>query len=161
MLFVSYGIKFQSLLNVFMLFQITSNHSIYSLYYVEACYEFFRPISASLRPGNTTSLSKKCRSGGEPLVTLCSILLARELNLRLLALEPNAIASFSIQLYLYRQKKNFENFVNSVIFTSISMFTCLHFVMCKSQSKKRSRSTTSENFLWTPGSRTLGNLTNT
>ena len=52
--------------------QIKSNLSLYSLDYAEACNELAGPISASLHPGNTAPL-KKCRSGGEPLATLCPI----------------------------------------------------------------------------------------
>ena len=38
---------------------------------------FAGPIFASLHPGNTASF-KKCRSDGEPLVTLCTIWPARD-----------------------------------------------------------------------------------
>ena len=50
-----------------------SNLSLYSLHYSEACYEFSRPISASLRLQATQLLLKKCSIGGQPLATLCSI----------------------------------------------------------------------------------------
>ena len=46
---------------------------VYSLYYAEACNEFAGPISASLRLRATQILSKKYRSGGEPLATLCPL----------------------------------------------------------------------------------------
>ena len=49
--------------------QIQSNLTLYSQYYAEACNEFAGPISAPLRLWATQLLSKKCRSGGEPLAT--------------------------------------------------------------------------------------------
>ena len=51
------------------------------MYYAEACLKFVGPISASLCPEKTALFSKKCRSGDEPLATLCSIWPARILNL--------------------------------------------------------------------------------
>ena len=45
---------------------IKSNLLLYSLQYAEACNELAGPISASLRPGNKTSLeemSQRCRVG--------------------------------------------------------------------------------------------------
>ena len=62
--------------------QKISNLSLYSLYYAETCNEFAGPISASLRLRAIQLISKKCRSDGEPLATLCSIWQARDLNLR-------------------------------------------------------------------------------
>ena len=38
-----------------------SNLSLYSLYYSEECNEFARPISASLRPGNTAPFQEMSR----------------------------------------------------------------------------------------------------
>ena len=52
---------------------VVTNLSLYTLYYAEACNEFAGPISASLRLRATKLLLEKCRSGGEPLATLCSI----------------------------------------------------------------------------------------
>ena len=49
------------------------NLSLYSLYHTDACNEFAGPISASLRLRATQLLLKKCRNGGEPLASLCSI----------------------------------------------------------------------------------------
>ena len=61
---------------------VKSNLSLYLRYYTEACKELVVPNSASLRPGNTQLLSKKCRSDGEPLVTLFPIWPVQDLNLR-------------------------------------------------------------------------------
>ena len=47
-----------------------SNLSLYSLYYAETCNKLAGLIFASLRLWAAQLLSKKCRSGGEPLVTL-------------------------------------------------------------------------------------------
>ena len=63
--------------------KIKSNLSLYLLYYAGACNELAGPISASLRLWTKQLFSKKCRSGGEPLATLCPIWPARDLNLRL------------------------------------------------------------------------------
>ena len=50
-----------------------SNLSLYSLYYTKACNEFAGPISASLRPGNTTSfeeMSQQWRAVGNTVSDL-------------------------------------------------------------------------------------------
>ena len=50
-----------------------SNFSIYAQYYAEACNEFVGPISASLRPGNTTSfeeMSQRWRAVGNTVSDL-------------------------------------------------------------------------------------------
>ena len=63
-----------------------SNRSWYSLYYAEACNEFARPISASLRLSNAApfeEISHRRRA----VATLYLIWLARDLNLRPPALE--------------------------------------------------------------------------
>ena len=69
-----------------------SNLSLYSLNYFEACNEFAVPIFASLRLQATQFFSKKYRSGGELLATLCPIFPAHNLNLRLPAPETNALS---------------------------------------------------------------------
>ena len=61
---------------VVMLFSI-SNFSLHSLYCSKACNELTGPISASMHQRTTKLLSKRYRSGGEPLATLCSIWRAR------------------------------------------------------------------------------------
>ena len=71
----------------------TSNLLLYSLYYAETCNEFVRPICSR----TTQLLLKKCRSGGEPLATQCSIWPARDLNLRLPAPEVNLILLEQVQ----------------------------------------------------------------
>ena len=52
---------------------IKSNLALYSRYYAEACKEFAGRLSTSLRQRATQILLEKCRSGGEPLVTLYPI----------------------------------------------------------------------------------------
>ena len=52
---------------------------------------FSGPIYASLRLRATQIFSKKCRSGGEPLTTLCLIIPVRDLNLRPPAPETTAL----------------------------------------------------------------------
>ena len=47
--------------------------SLYSQNYAETCNNFFGSFSASLRLRATQLLSKKCRSRGEPLATLCLV----------------------------------------------------------------------------------------
>ena len=42
----------------FVLYQITSNLSLYSRYYAKACYKLATPKFASLRPGNTAPLEE-------------------------------------------------------------------------------------------------------
>ena len=69
---------------------VKSNLSLDSLFYAEACNKFAGPISASLRPGNTLLLKKFC-CGGKSLAALCPIWPARDLNLRPLAPETNAL----------------------------------------------------------------------
>ena len=71
--------------------KIKSNLSLNPLHYVETCNELVGPISASLRLWATQLLSKKCPSDGEPLVTLCLIWPARDLNLGPPAPETNAL----------------------------------------------------------------------
>ena len=68
-----------------------SNLSQYLLQYTKACDESARPTSASLRLWATQLLSKKYRSGGEPLATQCRIRPARDLTLRSPAQEKNAL----------------------------------------------------------------------
>ena len=67
-----------------------SNIPLYSLYYAEASTTLRGP-SPRLCAGATQLLSKKCCSGGEPLVTQCSIRPVRYLNLRPPAPEANAL----------------------------------------------------------------------
>ena len=69
-----------------------SNFSLYSLYYCEVCNEFAGPISVSLCLQATQLLSNNCRSGGEPLATLCSIWSAWDLNLRPTDLETYVLS---------------------------------------------------------------------
>ena len=64
--------------------------SLSLLYYAEACNEFAGPISTSLRLRATQLLSKKCRSDGKALATLCPIWAARDLNHGPPAPETNA-----------------------------------------------------------------------
>ena len=68
---------------------IQSNVSLYLMHLAEACNELAGPISTSLQMQATQLLSKKCRSGGEPLATLCPIRPARYLSLRPPSSETN------------------------------------------------------------------------
>ena len=62
------------------------------MYYAEAYNELAGPISASLHLQAAELLSTKYRNGGEPLATLCPIWPTRDLNLRPLAPETNALS---------------------------------------------------------------------
>ena len=62
---------------------------IHAISNAKADNEFARPISASLRLWTTELLLKKCRCNDEPLVTLCPIQPAQDLNLRLPPSETN------------------------------------------------------------------------
>ena len=79
-----------------------SNLSLYSLYYAEACYELAEPIFLSLHLWATQLLSKKCRSGGEPLTAVCSIWPAKNVNLRPPATETNALPLNQLPGVLWR-----------------------------------------------------------
>ena len=59
------------------------------LYFAEACSELAGPSMGHCARA-LQLLSKKCRSGGESLATLCQFDRAGDLNLRLTALEMNA-----------------------------------------------------------------------
>ena len=71
--FILYDVFSHSVFVLYDVFLIELNLSLYSLYYAKACSEFAGPISMSLRLWATQLLSKKIRSYGEPLATLCPI----------------------------------------------------------------------------------------
>ena len=77
-----------------------SKLSFYSLYYAEAYNKFAGPISASLRLQATQLLPKKCRSGGEPLATVCPIWPIQDLNIRPPAPDTNALSHDLLLLFL-------------------------------------------------------------
>ena len=80
---------------------IKSNLSLYSLYYVKACNEFTGPIFASLCLQATQLLLKKCRSGGEPLATLCSSCRADNRHFTL----PPPWQTFLHNLHIFRRNR--------------------------------------------------------
>ena len=67
------------------------NLSLYSLYHAEACITSWRGPSTRHCAYATQFLSKKCRSGGESLATVCPIWPAEDLNRRPPAPERNAL----------------------------------------------------------------------
>ena len=98
---------------MFLIPGIKSNLSLYSLYYAEKCNKFCWAPSPHHCARATQLLSKKCRSGGEPSVTLCPIWSARDLNLRPSAPEMNALPP----TYQYNWIKNF-----CIIHTELDFF---------------------------------------
>ena len=80
------------------------------VYYVKAYKEFAGPTSVSLCLRETQLLSKKCRSGGESLTTLCQVSLA--LHLKLTPPAPEMIALPLDQLVVLL-KLQFTVYMNS------------------------------------------------
>ena len=68
-----------------------STFLLFLLYYDEACNELVGPISASLRPGYTASFEEMSQQWRAVLATLSPIWTAQDLNIRLPALETNAL----------------------------------------------------------------------
>ena len=96
---------------------LTKTHlSLYLLNYAKACNELARPISASLHLRAIQLLSKKCRSGGEPLTILFDfpICLARDLNLRPPALQTNALPQDQLVIFHKNTTKEAKSLNTSV-----------------------------------------------